>query len=323
MSTYDVKVWSIREYKSKDRKTGKARSTYRVRWVVAGKQFGETFQTRPLAESFRSKLIVAQREGTAFDELVGLPEPMARQLTSRTWYEHAIAFVDMKWPRSAAAQRKSIAESLATVTPALLSSTRGAPAEHEIRRALFRWSYNRTRRESGPPPPDLERTVRWLSAKTVRPIDLNDTALIRKALDTLATRLDGTSAAANTVARKRAIFYGALRYAVELRLLPAHPMDHVRWTPQVDRRGGPPVGRQPRAGYPTTLRGQRPDAPAGGILRPHVLRGATARRGRSPSRRRMRATRIRLGHAAPDRLDAARRPGLGATIHRRYWKSAS
>src|SRR5947209_730476 len=106
MSTYDVRIWSIREYKGKDRKTGKPRSTYRVRWEVAGEEFGKTFQTRPLAESFRSKLIVAQREGVAFDELTGLPEPMARELNSRTWYEHAVAFVDMKWPRSAAKHRK-------------------------------------------------------------------------------------------------------------------------------------------------------------------------------------------------------------------------
>jgi hypothetical protein len=37
------------------------------------------------------------------------------------------------------------------------------------------------------------------------------------------------------------VFYGALRYAVELRLLDAHPMDYVQWiapksTDEVDRR---------------------------------------------------------------------------------------
>jgi pimeloyl-ACP methyl ester carboxylesterase len=41
------------------------------------------------------------------------------------------------------------------------------------------------------------------------------TAVVRKALDTLATLLDGRPAAPNTVARKRAVFYGSLRYAVE------------------------------------------------------------------------------------------------------------
>ena len=63
-TTYDVRVWAIREHEGKDRKTGKPRSTYRVRWLVVGQDFGETFQTRALAESFRSKLVTAQREGS-------------------------------------------------------------------------------------------------------------------------------------------------------------------------------------------------------------------------------------------------------------------
>jgi integrase len=32
------------------------------------------------------------------------------------------------------------------------------------------------------------------------------------------------------VARKRAVFSGALRYAVELRLLDHHPLDRINWT---------------------------------------------------------------------------------------------
>src|SRR5215467_7696083 len=68
-----------------------------------------------------------------------------------------------------------------------------------------------------------------------------DAALVRKALDLLATRLDGRAAAPTTVARKRAVFYGALRYAVELGRLDAHPMDRVQWiapktNEAVDRR---------------------------------------------------------------------------------------
>lgn len=71
--------------------------------------------------------------------------------------------------------------------------------------------------------------------------DLTDAALIRKALDLLALRIDGKAAAATTVARKREVFYGALRYAVELKLLDGHPMDYLQWTApksadEVDRR---------------------------------------------------------------------------------------
>jgi len=239
MSSYDVRIWPIREHKGRDRKTGKARSTYRVRWRVARREFGKSYQTSALAESFRSKLITAQREGTAFDEATGLPEPMARALNTRTWYEHAVAFVDMKWPRAAGKHRRSIAEALATVTPALLSTDRGVPAEKDIRRALYGWAFNKARRNTAPA--DVATTLRWLASNTIRLTELTDAALVRKALDLLALRLDGKPAAATTIARKRAVFYGALRYAVELRLLDGHPMDYVQWTTpksedEVDRR---------------------------------------------------------------------------------------
>ncbi|HKD99346.1 MAG TPA: tyrosine-type recombinase/integrase [Micromonosporaceae bacterium] len=241
MTTYDVRVWNINEHRGRDRKTGRDRTTYRLRWVVAGRTFSDSFQTKALAESFRSRLVIAQREGVAFDEKSGLPEPIARELNSSSWYEHACAYVDMKWPRAAGKHRRSIAESLATVTPALLATDRGMPPADAIREALYTWAFNSGRRKDGPPPEDLIATVRWLEANTVRLNDLRDAALVRKALDLIATRLDGKAAAATTVARKRAVFYGALRYAVELGRLDAHPMDHVQWAApkaneEVDRR---------------------------------------------------------------------------------------
>jgi integrase len=223
MTTYNVRIFGILR-----NQTAKGYS-YTVRWQVAARRFRETFATRALAESFRSKLITAQREGIAFEETSGLPEPMARELTSRSWYEHAVAFVDMKWPRAAAKHRRSIAEALATVTPALLATERGAPSDEDIRRALYTWVFNKSRRDGGAPPNDLAPVVKWLSTNTIKLHGLKDAAIVRKALDLLATRLDGKAAAATTVARKRAVFYGALRYAVELRLLDAHPMDYVQW----------------------------------------------------------------------------------------------
>jgi integrase len=153
-----------------------------------------------------------------------------------------VAFVDMKWPRASAKQRRSIAEALATVTPALLATERGAPDVPTMRAALYGWVFNKAHRDAGPPPDELAPAVRWLAANTVKLTALGtDAALVRKALDALALRLDGKTAAPNTVARKRAVFYGALRYAVELRLLDTNPIDHVQWTPErsegvVDRR---------------------------------------------------------------------------------------
>ncbi|WP_433210987.1 tyrosine-type recombinase/integrase [Dactylosporangium sp. CS-047395] len=230
MSTYDVRIWSIREHKGKDRKTGKPRSTYRVRWGVAGKEFGESFQTRALAESFRSRLMVAQREGVAFDEPTGLPEPMAREKKTRSWYQHAVAFVDMKWPHASPNHRKGIAETLATVTPALLLATRGAPNVDTMRAALYGWVFNTSARKAGPPPARLASAVAWIEENTVNLSALMDADLVRKALNALALRMDGKSASASTVARKRAVFSGALKYAVELRFIDRHPLTLVSWT---------------------------------------------------------------------------------------------
>lgn len=225
MSTFDVRVHSVLI-----NKLAKGKSSYTVRWVVAGEPFRDTFATRALADSFRSKLIVAQREGVAFDEACGLPEPMVRARNTRSWYEHAVAYVDLKWARASAKHRKGIAESLATVTPALLSTTRGVPSDKALRAALYGWSFNKIRRDAGDPPAELAATVRWLEANTVDLLALSDAALVRKALDTLALCMkDSKAASPSTVARKRAVFSGALKYAVELRLLEVHPLSLVSW----------------------------------------------------------------------------------------------
>jgi hypothetical protein len=47
---------------------------------------------------------------------------------------------------------------------------------------------------------------------------LEEPQVTRRALEALTLRLDGTRAAANTTTRKRAVFYNALGYAVELGL---------------------------------------------------------------------------------------------------------
>jgi hypothetical protein len=53
--------------------------------------------------------------------------------------------------------------------------------------------------------------------------------VLRRALDALTLRLDGSRAAANTITRKRAVFHGALGYAVEAGLLTSNPADAVTW----------------------------------------------------------------------------------------------
>jgi integrase len=241
-TTYDVRIQGIRVQK------GVKRNTYTFRWVVAKERFGKSFATKALAESFRSTLLIAHREGIAFDVDSGLPEPVARKAQSRSWLAHSMSFVDMKWPSSSPKHRRNTAEALVTVTLAFLSSERGKPSDDDLRAALYGWAFNTSTREAytakhdaDAVPVEFIAAMKWLSSNTFHISQLDDAALMRKALDLLSLRLDGKPAAASTIARKRTALSSALKYAVELRLLESHPLTRVTWVAPknveaVDRR---------------------------------------------------------------------------------------
>ncbi|MDN5914912.1 MAG: tyrosine-type recombinase/integrase [Pseudonocardia sp.] len=223
-TSYDVRVWGI------TKRTWRSGTTYRVRWLVARKEWHDSFTTRALAESFRADLLSLARQGEPFDVATGRPVSWQRpEAVVTSWYDHARAYVDMKWPHAAGKSRQGIAESLATVTPALLSSTRSRPSTLVMRELLYGWSFNARRRAEGSPADHLLRAERWVAANT-RPVsDLADPAVLRPALDALALRMDGKLAAGSTVSRKRAIFYNAVEYAVELGHLPGNPIASIKW----------------------------------------------------------------------------------------------
>lgn len=232
--TYDVKMWKIQTNR------GTRRTTYTARWKVAGKERYKTFQTRKLAESFDSVLRSAASAGKAFDAVTGLPESLARETSQVSWYAHAMQYVAMKWPKAAPKSRRGIAEALVSVTPALLREGAGAPTLSEVRECLTRWSFNMTAR-ADEVPERYAKTHAWMEENSLPLSALGDAAVTRGALDALALTLTGKTAAQTTIARKRAVFYGALLYAVELERLSSHPMEKVQWrTPkgedQVDRR---------------------------------------------------------------------------------------
>lgn len=97
-----------------------------------------------------------------------------------------------------------------------------------LRAALYRHAFNPPLR-SRLPDPGTASALAWVEQASLPVSQLGDPRVIRAALDGLRTRLDGCPAAANTITRKRAVFHGALGYAVELGLLPANPIGLVRW----------------------------------------------------------------------------------------------
>jgi hypothetical protein len=163
-----------------------------------------------------------------------------RAAAPRSWYDHARAYTEMKWPHLAATSRRSTAEALTTITVALASRRRGAPDPDVLRRGLFAWAFN-PGTGNLTPPTDIAAALDWIAAATPPVRALNDPAVIRGVLSECARTQAGKPAAATTQRRKRAVFYNALGYAVELGLLGANPVDRVRWkapdvAETVDRR---------------------------------------------------------------------------------------
>jgi hypothetical protein len=169
------------------------------------------------------------RRGEAFDTQTGVPESAVREQRSVTWFDLACRFVDLKCPHLAAKSRMSIADALATVTPVLVTTTRGIPDQRDLRAALYGWAFNRDRRATTELDGDQAAAINWIRANSLQVATLDEkdrrSELVRRALDALALTMDGKPAAATVVARKRSVFYGVLNYAVELDILPANPVD--------------------------------------------------------------------------------------------------
>jgi hypothetical protein len=108
VSSFDVRVFAIR------RRPG--RKAFEVRWRVAGRDKWRSFVTRALADSYRAELVRAARKGLAFAPGTGEPESWAAPGPEPvTWYRHAVAYAEMKWPHLAPHSRASLADALATV----------------------------------------------------------------------------------------------------------------------------------------------------------------------------------------------------------------
>jgi integrase len=133
----------------------------------------------------------------------------------------------MKWPVLAAHSRASVAEALATVTPALTRAAPGRPPAAQLRTVLYQHAFNPARTATADPA--TTRVLAWAQQGSLPVARLADPLVLRRALDALTLRLDGCRAAANTITRKRAVFHGALGYAVEAGLLDSNPADSISW----------------------------------------------------------------------------------------------
>jgi hypothetical protein len=135
-----------------------------------------------------------------------------------------MAYAEVKWPHLAPHSRAIPADALATVTPLLMRQAGCKPPASRLRASSYGYAFNPQRRSRIPDRVTVS-TLAWVEQASLPVSRLSDPHIIRAALDGLCTRLDGSPAAANTISRKRAVFNGALGYAVELGLLPANTVE--------------------------------------------------------------------------------------------------
>ncbi|MEO3845398.1 hypothetical protein [Streptomyces sp. B22F1] len=193
MLSYDVRIYSIEVRPDRSK-------PYRVRWVVGEgarrRKHSKSYRLKAQADGRRSELMEAARRGEQFDTEHGLPVSELRALKqSVTWYEHTCAFIEQKWAEAPGKSRRNFADALATITPALVTSSAGGPGQRVLRRALYSWAYNKKRwTGEGEPPPEWAAALEWIEKHSIPIIDFEDPAVVRKALDALALKLDGTRA---------------------------------------------------------------------------------------------------------------------------------
>lgn len=105
---------------------------------------------------------------------------------------------------------RSVAETLTTAMLALLVPGTGQPDDDPLREDLYSWAY----RDRAPHPKHVAVALDWI-ARHSRPVsDLADADLMLDVLHVLASKLDGTRAAANTIARKRAVLSTVQDYGI-------------------------------------------------------------------------------------------------------------
>nr|WP_260860023.1 tyrosine-type recombinase/integrase [Streptomyces cupreus] len=218
-------------------KTGRKSRPWRLRWVVAGQVYGDTFTTSALAESRRSELWQAMnRRGEAFEIESGLPESEVRAAAEAAevadaeppvrWFEFCRKYVAGRWRMAAAKTREGMADGLAAVTLAMVKRGDDAPDDGTLRLA-FRWGIVPAN-EGEDPPAELKAAYDWVTT-TDRPLgDLTDAEVFEDALYRVSYKLDGTPAAGDTYKRRRRALNAALEHAVSVGELPENPLQRTR-----------------------------------------------------------------------------------------------
>jgi integrase len=189
----------------------------------------DPFGSRKHADSFRSELLIAARQGLLFDRLSGSPiDPTKPAERDKSWLELATDYVDLKWPTASARHRKGIAEALVNISLTLIDTDLPPVSRYERKELVGALTYGLFSR--GSTRAHDQDALAALKAASPRAADLGDPIVVRKLLNAIALKQDGSAAAESTVIRKRATLHNVLQFAVESRAITTNPLKSMKRT---------------------------------------------------------------------------------------------
>lgn len=172
--------------------------------------------------------MTAARDGEPFDVRTGPPASELRALKQRTtWYVLAREYIEQRWDRAPGTTRRTLADALATITPAFVEPEMMSHAPRELRRAPYSWAFNEHAWDVDPPE-EWQAALDWLQRHSLPVSELEEPDVLRRGLDALCRKADGSAAAAKTVKRKKAAVNEVFGTAVERGYFNANPLTGLR-----------------------------------------------------------------------------------------------
>lgn len=206
-----VQIFSIQDRTSRP----EARKPFIVRWRVDGDEFSEAHYTRPEADRYRSRLLIARQDGERFDMREGVPVSWLPAADAIQVHEWARLWVREEWVEWAPRTRDSQVEGLYRFVPLVRDTAASTPPEG-LRTYL---------RDTLPPDVDIDPTdprERWL-ARWCLPLSALSRELLADVERQLAIGDAGQTLARATSGRYRKVGRACIGRAVELGRLPTDP----------------------------------------------------------------------------------------------------
>ena len=223
IKSQDVQFWAIRKREGR-------RKPYEVRWRVDSDQFSRSFLTKALAETYRTKLLMAARAGETFSARTG--EPVSWEVSIETVYEHARAFARFRWRDDPDGTRRNTAEGLVYSVLGTLDGRReqrGRPADRALRLALRSFAFVPPTWDK-PVPQDVAEALAWVAAASLPVSALADRDTAKRAVAALGVNRNGKAAQPKTAARRYSTLLSCMEYAVERKLLISNPISGLKVT---------------------------------------------------------------------------------------------